>query len=514
MLNTLYRKLTVLLVAFTGVVTLMFTVVMNVSHEKYHRELVQKLNASLARQLVVEGRLDALPTSSDGPGDTASRLRELTRVNPSVDLYLLDGAGRVVAASVPQERIARPQVSLEPIERLLNGSREFPLRGDDPTANGRGAVFSAARVSGSGASYLYAVLHSSDHASDAGHRAVAEDLRQSYALREAAMLTGAGVLFSLLAGLAVIAVITRPLRRLSEAMERFQASNFTAPSIPAIPDRADDEVAHIGKTFDRMAARIRSQMEDLRSADAELRDMFACISHDLRTPLASVQGYLETLLLKYDCLPDAERKRYAEVAVQQAGRLGALVNALFDLAKLESRHTRLNLERFSVTDLAQDVVQKFEPSASRKGIALLVNMPRRLPLVTADLTLVERVLDNLIENALRYTPRDGRIAISAVAEDGHLRVSVEDTGSGIAPDDLPHIFERFYRGRNGSSHRHEGAGLGLAFVKRVIELHGGTVSVASSPGAATRFAFQLPISIAAGPPTHGEKASNASPANS
>lgn len=500
MLNTLYKKLTVLLVAFTGVVTLMFTVVMNVSHEKYHRELVQKLYAPLARQLVAEGRLDALPASSEGPGDAASRLRELTRVNPSVDLYLLDGAGRVVAASVPPERIARPEVGLEPIERLLNGSREFPLRGDDPTANGREAVFSAARVSGSGASYLYAVLHGSDHASDAGHRAVAEDLRQSYALREAATLTAAGVLLSLLAGLAVIAVITRPLRRLSEAMERFQASNFAEPPIPAIPERADDEVAHIGKTFHRMAARIRSQMEDLRSADTELRDMFACISHDLRTPLASVQGYLETLLLKYDCLPDAERKRYAEIAAQQAERLGALVNALFDLAKLESRQAKLNLERFSVADLAQDVIQKFEPSASRKGVALRVDMPRKPPLLAADLTLLERVLDNLIENALRHTPSAGRIVISAETGDGQLELTVEDTGSGIAPEDLPHIFERFYRGRNGSSHGHEGAGLGLAFVKRVIELHRGTVSVASTPGAGARFSIRLPVSIPATPP--------------
>lgn len=500
MTNTLYKKLTVMLVAFTGVVTLMFTVVMNVSHEKYHRELVQKLNASLARQLVVEGHLDGLATSSERLGGAASRLRELTRVNPSVDLYLLDGTGHVVASSVPPERIIRPRLRLEPIVSLLNGSRDFPLRGDDPTGNDRGAVFSAARVSGSGASYLYAVLHGSDHASDAGHRAVAADLRQSYALREAAMLTAAGVLLSLLAGLAVIAVITRPLRQLSAAMESFQASNFSAPPMPVIPDRADDEVAHIGKTFDRMAARIRTQMDDLREADGELRDMFANISHDLRTPLASVQGYLETLLLKYDCLPDAERKRYAEVAAQQAERLGALVNALFDLAKLESRQAKLSLERFSVADLAQDVIQKFDPSASRKGIALRVEMPHKLPLVAADLTLLERVLDNLIENALRHTPPGGRIAISAEPDDGQIRVTVEDTGSGIAPEDLPHIFDRFYRGRNGGSHRHEGAGLGLAFVKRVIELHGGTVSVASTLGAGAHFEFRLPTSLPAAAP--------------
>jgi signal transduction histidine kinase len=384
-------------------------------------------------------------------------------------------------------------------------------------------VFSAARLSGNGASYLYAVLHGSDHASDSDHRAVATDLRQSYALREAAMLTAAGVLLSLLAGLALIGVITRPLRRLSGAMESFQASNFAESPMPAVPGGADDEVARIGHTFDRMAARIRAQVEELHKADGELRDMFAAISHDLRTPLASVQGYLETLLLKYDCLPDAERKRYAEIAAQQAERLAALVSALFDLAKLESRQVRLNIERFNLADLAQDVVQKFELPGSRKGVSLRVDMPRKLPLVAADLTLLERVLDNLIENALRHTPAGGGIVISAVPENGEVRISVADTGSGIAQEDLPHVFDRFYRGRNAGPHPREGAGLGLAFVKRVLELHGSTVGARSTPGAGATFSFRLPTTFsgpggqapaASGAPANGEKVSNARPADS
>jgi two-component system OmpR family sensor kinase len=498
MLNTLYRKLTVLLIGFTGLITLIFTYVIGISHDRYHQELVQKLNEPLARQLLEEGGLD--PASA--PGGMAaveSRLRDLTRVNPNIDLYLLDGTGRIVATSVAADSIAQPRVRLDPLLRFVGGSKDFPLRGDDPTGNAKAAVFSAAPLPGAGpASYLYAVLHDTDHAVNVGHRSVAQDLRQSYAQREAVLLTASGVVLSLFAGLALLKLLTRPLQQLSRAMERFHASNFTeSPQVPVLAGHADDEVACIGRTFDRMAARIREQMDALRRADAELRDTFACISHDLRTPLASVEGYLETLLLKYDCLNDAERKRYAEIAAQQTERLAALVNALFDLAKLESREARLNVERFNVADLAQDVVQKFDLAASRKGIELVADTSGRLPLVAGDLTLVERVLDNLIENALRHTASGGRIVISAVPEDGDVRVSVADTGSGIAPEDLPHVFDRFYRGKNTVAQCREGAGLGLAFVKRVIELHGSTVSATSTVGAGTRFAFRLPTSTPA-----------------
>jgi hypothetical protein len=241
-----------------------------------------------------------------------------------------------------------------------------------------------------------------------------------------------------------------------------------------------------------MAQRISDQLESLRRTDTTRREMIANVSHDLRTPLASLNGYLETLLIKGDSLTAAEQSNFIEIAARHSRQLGKLIEELFELAKLDSLETLLHCEPVALAELLQDVTHKFSLAAQQKQIKLECRCEHNLPYVAADIGLIVRALENLIENALRYTPSGGTISVEVTRDTGHICVRVADTGCGIAEDELPRVFERFYR-LEKSRTEDGGAGLGLAIVKRIVELHGSTIQAVSKPNAGTTFSFRLPV---------------------
>ncbi len=224
------------------------------------------------------------------------------------------------------------------------------------------------------------------------------------------------------------------------------------------------------------------------------RDLVANVSHDLRTPVAAVHGYLETLLLKEAVLAPDERRRYLEVALRHSAGLSAMIMELFDLAKLDAREVDVELEPFSLCELGQDVLQRFDLLAAQKNVVLEGLLSPTLPMVAADIRLIERVLVNLIDNALRHSPSGGRVSLICVADGADVLVSVTDTGPGIAAAELTHIFERFYRPPT-TADLAEGAGLGLAIAKRILDLHGATLDVVSerSEGASFRFTLRAVV---------------------
>ena len=242
--------------------------------------------------------------------------------------------------------------------------------------------------------------------------------------------------------------------------------------------------------------RALSEVEQLKNRLQEeniylRRELIANVSHDLRSPLASLRGYLDTLLLKENSLDEAQRRSYIEIAVRQAEHLQTLISELFDLARLDFQGYRINAEAVHLGELARDVLQKFQLAADRHQVALQLESQGEVGFVLADIALLERVLVNLLENALAHTPEQGSIALRLHADDGRLRIEVEDTGCGIPAADLPHIFERFYRVDKARTRDDRGSGLGLAIVKRIVELHGAEIRVDSKVEAGTRFWFEL-----------------------
>ncbi|MCE9659325.1 MAG: HAMP domain-containing histidine kinase [Burkholderiales bacterium] len=230
------------------------------------------------------------------------------------------------------------------------------------------------------------------------------------------------------------------------------------------------------------------------SADHEQarRDLIADISHDLRTPLVAMRGYLELLVARGDALASEERQRYAEIALRQCEHLAHLVDELFELAKLDFREVVLEREGFGVGELASDVVQKFALAAREREITLEVLAAPDTAPAEADLRLTERVLENLVGNALRHTPRGGRVQVRVSPREGGVEVAVVDSGSGIAAEELPFVFERHFRGAAVRRDGADGAGLGLAIARRIVELHGGSIGVESETGRGCRFFFHLP----------------------
>ena len=228
------------------------------------------------------------------------------------------------------------------------------------------------------------------------------------------------------------------------------------------------------------------------------RELIANVSHDLRSPLASIRGYLETLLLKGEALAPDKRRTYLEIAARQSERLGTLISELFELAKLDYKGYQINPEPVQLGELAQDVLQKFQLAAEEKGIALRIDVDADAGFVRADIGLIERALQNLLENALKHTHNGGSVSVAVRRQDSRVMVQVRDTGSGIPRDALPHIFERFYRVDRSRMLDAGGAGLGLAIVKRILDLHGSTIGVESALAEGSVFSFALPALPGAG----------------
>ena len=202
-------------------------------------------------------------------------------------------------------------------------------------------------------------------------------------------------------------------------------------------------------------------------------------------------------------LPDdptpAERREYLDTALRQSDRLRRLVFELFELAKLDSGETELRREPFAPGELVQDVVQKFQLAAGQQDISLEAVIATGIPVVGADIGLVERALENLIRNAFQFTLRDGSVKVELSAKDGQVLFEVRDSGTGIPPEELPRIFERSFRQRPPEGKADEGAGLGLAITKRIAELHGGTVTVESVPGRGSVFTLVIPAGTGPAP---------------
>jgi signal transduction histidine kinase len=199
-----------------------------------------------------------------------------------------------------------------------------------------------------------------------------------------------------------------------------------------------------------------------------------------------MRGYLEVLAAKGDALDAGQRREFVGIAIRQSENLARLIDELFELARLDFKGMTLEREAFDLRDLASDVLQSFRLAAEAHGVRLVLAAEPRLPHVDGDLGLLERVLENLVGNALRHTPAGGTVEVRLARRDDGVDVVVHDDGSGIGEDDLPHVFERHWRGGSGG-----GAGLGLAITRRILELHGASITVASAPGEGTSFAFSL-----------------------
>ena len=311
------------------------------------------------------------------------------------------------------------------------------------------------------------------------------------------LLSWPGVVLLIVATTIAAAVIFEPARRrlkaLEDATDRFGAGDLTARA----PERGGDEMARVASAFNRMAAELAARDEALRTSDRLRRQMLADVSHELKTPLTAMRGYVETLHMAHRAdvtLDAATRGRYFEILDRETGRLDRIVKDLLDLARLENGGGALDVRLFDTRRLFDHVIARHDDEARSRGISLTASVDDSADQVMADPDRLEQVIENLVANALRHSAAGGAVQLSASARDGDAVLSVRDSGEGIPPEHLPHVFDRFYKVDAARSNGAGGSGLGLSISHAIVKRHGGTITVSSQPGQTT-FTITLPQQV-------------------
>jgi signal transduction histidine kinase len=300
--------------------------------------------------------------------------------------------------------------------------------------------------------------------------------------------------FGALASVFVFRPASRRLQALAAAATRFGAGDTSARA----PETGGDEIAGVAQAFNRMAEDLTERAEALQVSDRVRRQLLADVSHELMTPLTAIRGYLETLEMPSIALDDETRTRYLAVVREESLRLERIVGDLLDLARLEAGGGDFRLEDVPIGPIFARVLERHGHAAEERGVTIESRGDQTI-LVRADPMRLEQALQNLAANALRHVPPGGRIALEVERREDGVALSVRDNGSGILPEHLPHVFDRFYKAEASRSEGTPGArsGLGLSIVKTIVERHGGRIDVRSTPGVETVFEIVLPDEDAA-----------------
>lgn len=496
MINNFFQKLhtrltLILLFVFLAISSLATYVILQ-SSRSHQQHVTQQLHTDLAKHVV-----DNYLLFKDGEPDLEQAkhtFHDLMILGPNFEFYLLDQFGEIRAFSAKPHKVKRRFVSLEPIKQCLNDKdKNSPIYGDNPRDPSGKKVFSVAPIiqNGETLGYLYTILGSDLYDSQASA------LINSKILTWGLVILGLGLLFSFICAFFLLGLVIKPLRRLALQTQNF---NFEDKSKTLQPQAAllnewssksHNEIHMLGTSFRTLLKKLEEQYDNVITLDELRKELLAHISHDLRTPLASLLGYLETWQLNHEQLTPEASKKYITVAQRNAKTISKLVEQLFELAHLDSGNVQINMERFSIADLVQDVLQKFAIHAEKRGITLAVTPQDSSIQVVGDIEKLERVFTNLLENALRHTKSGGTVTVKLSPQGQFVGIEVSDNGIGIPEEDLPHIFDAHYKAGNSVRGNTRHGGIGLAITKRIIELHTAKIDVTSRMNEGTTFSFEL-----------------------
>jgi signal transduction histidine kinase len=459
----------------------------------YQNEVEQKLHYQLAEHVVHDNKL--LQNGEIDHAALKNAFHSMMILGPSFEFYILGPQGEVKTYSADPQRIKKHVVDIGPIHDFMNSQSSLPILGDDPRSEDKHKIFSVApifeNIEGDDVlqGYLYIIIGGEIY------DGIVDLLQKSHILSIAVWSLAMAMLFGLLVILILFALLTRPLRRLTQDMQQFRQEGFKYDQLPVSEwqHNSADEIERLGSTFNEMAKTLNIQYQKVKNTDELRRELISYVSHDLRTPLASLQGYLETWHLKNKELTAEEGEKLIDVAMKNAQHMSRLIEQLFELAHLDSVTVTLATEPLGIAEFAQDVLQKMSLEASKKQVSLDVEPKDSSIMVMANIEKLENVFTNLIDNALRHCEAGDSITIQILPSDieGKVSVSVKDSGLGIAEKDLPLIFDAHFKASNSVRANGRNSGLGLAISKRIVELHGSELKVKSTLGKGTQFSFDL-----------------------
>lgn len=493
-MSTIEKTLTPKLVKKLWAVFILLILLMGASYifitgyfaNKYNQETTQRINSEIANHVIAEKFKDASPFLEDGSVNKplfGDLMHDMMAVNQSIEVYLLNKTGAILYSVVltHDDNTPSKSVSLAPIVSFIKDKGGKYVLGDDPRNIGEQKIFSAAPYNVDGhEGYIYIIL-----AGQKFHE-VSNNILGQYFTKLGIGATLLTMFFATIIGLFSIWFLTKNLRLMTRTVRKFQEGDLDVRI--ENPDQSD--IAIFANSFNEMADTIVGNMDKMKSVDSLRRELIANVSHDLRTPLAILKGYVETLQMKKDSLSESEKDDYLQITHDNIDKLSNLINQLFEYSKLEAEQITPIKEPFSITELSYDLIAKFKVIAEKKKINLHLDTPKENSIVFADVGLVERALQNLIENAIKYTEPNGKVTLSIKRKDKNVEINITDTGTGIPVSEQPYIFDRYKQ--VDKSTKKQGYGLGLAIVKKIMDLHDTTITVLSKPKEGSSFIFNLP----------------------
>jgi signal transduction histidine kinase len=481
--TSIFWKISAIFLVTLLVLSVIYLFISVYTAEMYFQETGQKLNAEVAPHIAAENKCFINGEANEEA--LKEVFHDVMVINPSIEVYLLNTEGKILTYFAPNKIIKMDYVPLDPIKEFLEVGASTFVMGVDPKNESVMKGFSASEIYEDSVfmGYIYVILGGEEYEN------ATQFVFGSYMLRLGVRSMAITLIGAAIISLIALALITRNLSKIINVIRKFKDGDLNA----RIKLKGGGELGEFADSFNEMADTIVSNIEEIKTMDNLRRELVANVSHDLRTPLATIQGYIETILMKADSISDEDKKKYMQTIFGSTERLKNLVEELFELSKLEARETVPNPEPFSIAELVQDIQQKNLIIAEPKKIDLSLEFPFDLPLVYADIGMMEKVLQNLLDNAIKFTPMGGNITISLLPQKEEIFLSVKDTGTGINSNDLPHIFDRYQKTERTTMQDNVGLGLGLAIVKKILEVHDISIDVKSAKGKGTSFSFKIPI---------------------
>ena len=455
----------VLVVFFTITVVggLQLLLVQNYLMDTKEKELLVKSQdlADIIKPLLISGQ---------DPHPVISSLNRVDRIL-GTEAWVIDNSGKVLAASADHIHCEGNVLEATDLQQLKSG--QVSLRRGQSQFFQKAVIRAAAPVLDQG-KFIGAVILYTPVAGINDTFSKMRELQSGTAIL--------GIILSVILGLFLSRYITRPLREVSQVARRIAEGNFE----DRVRIKSRDELGQLGETFNYMT----QQLEDYEKMR---REFVANVSHELRSPLTSIQGFMDALIEGKNKGDEQEKAKYLSIIQKETYRLSKLVNELLDLSRFDAQVVYFDMEAFPITTVINRATASLKPQLDEKNITIRTVIPKDLLYCFGDEDRIEQVVHNLLQNAIRYSPKGEKILISARLLTDEILVEIADNGPGISREELPRVWERFYRVDKARSRGMGGTGLGLAIVQEIIKKHGGRVTVESEHGEGAVFGFTLPI---------------------
>jgi len=479
----IFRRISILVFALITIMGVLFMVLTYFATTHYHLASTQLLNKDVAAHIA------KFASPYDGTEINKRRadsvFKNVMVISPSAEVYFLDTTGKVLDFYGSKKEVKLWQVSLKNIDEYIASKGQEYIKAPDPRDPSYPKIFSAAAVTDKTKKlgYIYVILGSNEY------RAVGDMLFGSHISSLAIKAFFFIILLSIALSFIYIQRLKNRYNTMVGVLEKFEQGDYNA----RFKIKTNDEYAPVSQAFNKMADLLTYNIDQLKKTEKEIKEFTTNISHDLRTPLSIAKGYAETLLIKKEegVLSPQELDSYVKMTLKKIVQLEHMVMHLFEISQMESVEFKANKEPFVLSEIVQETVNTFQLLASEKGVKLKCTQCQYHVWINADIRLMERVIQNLVQNAIRSTPANGEIGVALEVENNLLIFKIVNDGPSLQDDLLQWINSN--QNNYGQRIDKPGTGLGLAIAKKILSLHNSSLVAISPVNNSNQFSFGMEI---------------------